>query len=983
MKIPAISKKVKIIFLSIVGILLTYSLCGFIVLPAILSDQIPKLTQQHLNRNTQIENIDFNPFSMELSIQGIKVNNLDDSSFFNSKQLYANVSVLQSIANFNLGIDKILIDQPSLTIKRDKQGGFNFSDLLNSPPDESENKSTDDDLFPVEITQTVIANGKLSWEDNYYSKSQHEDIYPLNLNIGNFTTLVGKQSQLGFSLQLSSGGQFEWNGDLELTPLRSSGKIKLDKVEFRRIWELFLQDSVNFELLKGSELIEANYQLSDTKDGLQLLINNAHIDIYELKLSEKGKQENESLISVPDFKISGISLNLLKKEIEINNISAKDAAFKAWLNNDGSINFQSLFSTQTEAGQSKPQNQAPNKDNDNPWHIKLNQLALNNFSLQFDDKTLGDKPAHLSVTSLNLETTDLTNNLDKKIPFKLDLKVNDSGILNVKGQATPQPFSTDLLLTAKNISIKNFQPYISKFIRLDIISGLFNTNINVSLLQPANNDLKISLKGDSHINNFVSRDQISNKDFLNWKQLSLNKINIDLAENRFLIDTVKIDQPYSRVLIRKNKTINLNDIVVNAPKEKQATKPKKVSKKQESKSYFKIGHIEMTEGKSDFSDLSLILPFSAHINRLKGSVKGVSSEKNAVAKITLNGRIGKLAPVNIKGKINPHNGNSEFSLDFKNMSLPLMTPYMADFAGRKIEKGKMSLGLKYKIQNKQLTASNSLLIDQLVLGEEVKNPDATSLPLDLAIALMQDVDGKIALDMPITGSLDDPEFSVAGLVVKALINVITKIVTSPFSAIASLIEGDEDPSKIMFLAGQSTLEDKQKIKLEGIVKALSSRPALNLEIKGAAFSQHDWPHMQDQAIDQLILQSRADELNKNQQKNVLAENLTYSEKEYKRVLAELFIKKHPELAERSLFGTPRLIDSESGDFYEVAKAKLAKAIKPDSKLLHKLAISRSQTIAKHLADLGIPLERIFLLDADVDPESVNNEIATTLSLTVD
>lgn len=983
MKIPVIPASIKIISLSIAGVLLLYSLCGFLILPTVLSDQIPKLTQEHLNRDINIDKIEFNPFSMELSIHGVELQNLDNSHFFKSKQLYIDVAVLKSVANLHLSVDKILLDLPNFFIKRDKQGDFNFSDLLNNEKPKNEEKPTDENIFPVEISQTIISRGKLSWEDNLYSKSQREDIYPLDLNISNFTTLANKHSQLGFSLQLSSGGQFEWNGQLTLSPLQSTGKIKLDKVEFHRIWELFLQDSVNFELLNGSELIKADYQLSDTNKGLQLLINNAHIDIYDFKLSEKDKQEKGSLISVPDFKISGISLDLLKKSIEINNVAVKDAVFKAWLNSDGSINYQSLFSTSPETNQNSSQNKAPDNDESDPWHIKLNKLTLTNFELQFDDNTLGDNPAHLNVSSLNLETTGLTTELDKEIPFKLDLNINGEGILNLNGQVVPQPFATSIQLDAKNISITNFQPYISKFIRLDIISGFFNTNTNVSLIQQKNHDLKISFKGNSHINDFVSRDQISQKDFLNWKRLSLDGTDIDLSENKFLINTVKIDQPYSRVLIRKDRSINLNDIIVEAPKQQQAPeKPKKITNVQGRKPYFKIGKIIMTEGKSDFSDLSLILPFSAHINRLKGSVTGISSEKKAVAKISLNGRVGKLAPVKIKGKITPHSGNSEFELDFKNMSLPLMTPYMADFAGRKIEKGKMSLGLKYKIHNKQLTASNSLLIDQLILGDEVKNPNATSLPLDLAIALMQDADGKISLDVPITGSLDDPEFSVTGLVAKALINVITKVVTAPFNAISSLIEGDEDASKIMFLPGKTILEDKQKIKLEGLVKALSDRPALSLEIKGAAFSKQDWPQMQAEALDQQILQNRADELNKNTQTTVLAENLTHSDAEYNRLLAALFIQKYPELAERSVFGAPQLIDPNSGDFYEVAKKKLAAAISPDPKALHKLAVSRSQLIAKYLTDKGIPLARIFLLDADVDPTGFNDGIVSTLYLTV-
>ena len=983
MKIPGIIAKNKTLFLAITGVLLFYTLAGFFILPAVLTNQIPKLVKEKLNRDIHLAEIHFNPFSMELSAHKIEMKNLDSSTFLSFKRLYLNVSVLKSITSFTLVMDQVLLENPYISVKRGKQGDFNFSDLIMNDEPEEKEESTDNDIFPVTISQISISDGKISWDDNYYSQSQHEEIHPLNLDISHFTTVVGEHSQLGFSLQFASGGQFDWQGKFELTPLKSTGNLKLDKVGFNRIWELFLQDSVNFKILLGNELIEADYQLIDTDKGIQFLVNKAHIDIYDFKLSEKNAANNDPLISVPDFKISGISLDLLNKKININNISAKDASFKAWLNSDGSINYQSLFATNTETKKSHPQNQNLDKDESDPWQFRLNQLTLNNFSLQFDDNTLGEKPAHLKLSSLNLETTDLTNKLDEKIPFKLDLKINDTGVLKVNGQAIPQPFSTELQINAEKISIKNFQPYINKSIRLDIISGLFNANTSVSLIQKENEELAISLKGDSHIDNFVTRDQLSNKDFLNWKRLSLNNIDINVAENSYLIDTIKIEQPYTRVLIRKDKSININDVVVNAPQEKKTTtKQKQASKTNQAKTNFKVSHIEMVGGKTDFSDLSLILPFSVHINHLKGTVKGVSSNKKAVAKINLNGLVGKLAPVKIKGEISPSSGDSEFKLDFKNMSLPLVTPYMADFAGRKIEKGKMSLGLNYKIKKQQLTASNNLLIDQLVLGDKVENPEATSLPLDLAIALLQDVDGKISLDVPISGSLDDPEFSVASIVIKALINVITKIVTSPFYAISSLIDSDEDASIVIFSPGKALLDDKQKTKLNGLAQALSNRPALTLEIKGTAFSEFDWPKMQEQALKQQLLKIQATELNKDSDKKVLAEHLTLSEEEYQDLLADLFIQKFPQLAERSLLGTPQLIEPEKGDFQKVAKEKLAATLSPDPKLLHNLASSRSQTIAKHLVDLNIPLERIFLLDTSIDPKDESGEIATSLNLTV-
>jgi outer membrane protein OmpA-like peptidoglycan-associated protein len=609
------------------------------------------------------------------------------------------------------------------------------------------------------------------------------------------------------------------------------------------------------------------------------------------------------------------------------------------------------------------------------------------------DKTLAT-PAVFNVASLNLNATGITNKPGAELPFNLGLKLNDEGFLKLKGQAVLEPLSSNLQLDLGNIAIKDFQPYFDKFARLDVISGLFNVNAKISLLQEEDKPLGIKMLGDSHIDNLVTRDQVSNKDFLNWKRLSLDKIDIDLAANRYTINTVKIEEPYTRVLIRKDKTTNISDLIIQAPQEASSTvkqesidasvvKQETVDKKEQIEPYFKIGKIEMVGGESDFSDLSLFLPFKVNMNQLKGTVKGISSEKNTVTNIAMDGRVGGLSPVKIIGKINPDKGDSELSLDFKSLSLPLVTPYMAEFAGRRIEKGNMSLKLKYKIVNNQLSASNEILIDQLVLGEEVEHENAVSLPLDFAIALLQDSDGKIALDVPITGNLENPEFSVAAIVTDALINVITKVISSPFNAIASLIGSDEDISKVMFSSGDTVLDDKQKKKLDGLAEALSKRPGLKLEITGTAFSQYDWPQLQAEALDKQLLQIRVDELNQDSKKKISEKDVTLTKDEYDRLLADVFIQKFPELAERSLFGAPQLKDPEMGDFYQIANTRLAAIIPPDPLRLQQLATVRAKSVAKYLVEKDVVIERIFLLDVDVDPKDSDDTIATILNLAVD
>ncbi|MDC9728307.1 MAG: DUF748 domain-containing protein [Methyloprofundus sp.] len=973
-----LSKKIKITLISAVSFLALYAVLGFLILPAVLNDQIPKIAKEQINRHIEIADIQFNPFSLEFSIEGFQLHNLDKSDFVTFKKFYLNIAVLRSLFDLSLHIDQVLLDSPNVAIIRSKQGLFNFDDLSSSEEEPEQDKSTQEkkELFPVSIAKIDLITGNIGWEDNMRSASHQANVHPLTLHITDFITKAHKNSQLGVTLDFASGGSLTWQGDIKVTPFESNGHIELNNLKLNKVWQLFLADSVNFAILQGYEKIKADYQLKLSDDSTQLIINNAEVAIHELKIAES--LDHDAVIDLGDFILSGISFNLLKQSVEINKVSSNNSHFDAWLNADGTVNYQSLFAPKASST-TKEETTSPDAPAQAPWNIQVNELAINNYSLNFTDKTVSPA-AKIDLTAINVQSSGLSNKEDAVLPVNLDFIFNNKGKLKLSSKTSLSPLSSELDLSLKDITLRTFQPYVNRVARLNIISGLFNVDANISLQEEQDKPLSITFTGNTHIDKLITRDTISNNDFIKWKKLSLSKIDVDTAKNTHNIDTIKLDKLYSRVLIRKDKSINVNDILIQPKKSKQKPVAKKAPK--QSPTHFKVAKFLITNSSADFSDLSLILPFSAHLTQLNGAVKGISSKKNAEYDINLDGRVANISPVIIKGTITPESGDSEFTLDFNSMPLPLITPYMADFAGRKIEKGNMTLGLQYKIKDKQLAASNNLLIEHLVLGEEVENPDAVSLPLGLAIALLEDSEGNIALDVPVTGDLDNPELSVATLVFDALANVITKIVASPFNAIASLLGSDADISKVIFTAGKTGLSTQQKENLDILTVALFERPALSLEIKGTAFSNQDWPALQSEALTLQLTQLKVNELNKKNKHKVLLEHTKLNEEEYQDYLATLFIETFPKLAERSIFGTPKLKNPEMGEFYSVAQDKLAKRIPPNSHRLQKLARARAESIAEYLITKEIPIKRIFLLDVSAEiKEAPENLIATTLSLT--
>ena len=570
------------------------------------------------------------------------------------------------------------------------------------------------------------------------------------------------------------------------------------------------------------------------------------------------------------------------------------------------------------------------------------------------------------------------------------LRINETGSIKLDGNTVIEPLSAQIAVDVKDIALENFQAYVDKFARLDVIDGTLAVDGKVLVAKSAQDKLDVKFTGNTKIADLLTRDQLKNKDFVKWENLTLNGIDVDFSANQYSAETLVINKPYARVIIKQDKTINFGDIMIadkNVEKSKReaAVKAAKNTQSEVQKPKFKLGKIQVIDGSSDFADLSLILPFAAQIKSLDGGASGISSDQKSTIKVDLKGTAYDLAPVDVKGEISPYLGDYNVTVNFTGMPMPLISPYMVQFAGYKVEKGKMSLELNYKVVNKVLTASNNILIDQFELGEKVENPNAVSLPLELAVALMKDSDGKIKIDVPITGSLEDPKFSVSHLIVDALVNAISKVITSPFRALASLIGSEQDLSMISFAAGDAVLTKQQISKLDDLAKALKARPVLKLEIKGAAFQEQDWPAVSDDALYDQLKRIKADEINKQGGRKIRAEYVEISDQDYRRLMEQLFVEKFPLMVEKSLLGRTRLVgskaDTNTDEFYAVAKEKLSAIIKPEEQRLKDLAAERAQAIANYIVQKGgIANERVFILDTAIDPEREGNEIVSLLSL---
>ncbi|MGH8232426.1 MAG: DUF748 domain-containing protein, partial [Steroidobacteraceae bacterium] len=491
----------------------------------------------------------------------------------------------------------------------------------------------------------------------------------------------------------------------------------------------------------------------------------------------------------------------------------------------------------------------------------------------------------LKIVPLNLSVENYSSDGAQPVKFDLDTRLGASGKLHGSGSLTLSPLSAQVSAELKEFDLPPLQPYLSQQTAMTLYRGRLGLKLQASYnAAPTKGQPQLKLSGGVDVTDLATRDNVSNADFITWKALQVVGVRFQLNPDALDVDQVRTVGAYGRVIIGANGSLNVAEILhpaaakpgaLASSSEQQAakpaaTKPDKHSRKSKSAAAespapasvassgpsmpIRIRSVEIRDGAADFTDHTVEPNFSVAMLGLHGSVTGLSSDPKSRAQVSLDGSVDRYAPVQIKGQLAPFAPTvfTDIGMSFHNIELTTFNPYSGKFAGYSIAQGKLSTDIHYLIDNRKLQASHHVVIDQLEFGPATESKQAVSLPITLAVALLKDRNGVIDLDLPVNGSIDDPQFKLGPIIWKVFVNLITKIVTAPFAALGSLFGGGQQLSYIDFPAGSAVIIDSEGQKLGKLSKALVERPQLKLDIPLHAVSAADDDALAHAALEQAV-----------------------------------------------------------------------------------------------------------------------------------
>lgn len=566
-----------------------------------------------------------------------------------------------------------------------------------------------------------------------------------------------------------------------------------------------------------------------------------------------------------------------------------------------------------------------------------------------------------------------------------------------QGQAA-RPLASQGRLELDDLPLHRLEPYFAAALNLELLRAELGLRAQIELSLPPQG-LQLALRGDAEVKRLRTSTLEPAERLLDWQSLGLRGLQLDLAAgalNRLKVAETVLSDYYARLLIDPQGRINLQQLLrqpatasassqpattpaaaVPATADQGVTALAAVAKPAAAvpaqlQPRLEFGPISFINGQVDFADRFIKPNYSARLSELSGSLGGFSNQRPQagqapeLAALSLRGKVEGQASLELDGRINPLAQPLALDIQAKvdDLELPPLSPYSVKYAGHGIERGKLGMQVRYQIApDGQLQASNQILLKQLQFSERIEGSEAPNLPIRLAVALLADSRGVIDLNLPVSGSINDPQFRVGPIVWRMVLNLIGKAVTAPFALIAQALGGSaEDFSQIDFAPGKSELDAKARSRLEQVAQAMAQRPNLRLTLEGQSDLERERRAYQQAQLQQRLLQEKRRQLERRSQASEAVAPPTAAES------AELLaaVYRRADIPKpRNLVGLAKTLPAAE------MEALLLAAIPVDADRMRELALARATAVRDALAGLGIDHERLYLLAPGGPPEGAN------------
>jgi hypothetical protein len=816
----------------VVGLLL-YTMIGFFVVPPILKWQLHKQLPVHTHRQATVKQVLVNPYALSLTLRGLALTETNGTPLAGFDELYVNFQ-LSSLFRWAWTFSEIKIAGPTANVVVLADGQFNFTDLL------THNAASGPAAVPppVLVQHLSITNALLTFTDRTTPTPFHTVYGPTHVELNNLSTRPNEHGPYSIVAKTEEGESFAWSGTVSVRPPQSKGEFKLLNIPPAK-YSPYLAHFTTMRVTRGTLDISAAYDIKVTSFPPQVEVSNVVVRLRDFQL--KAPEADETILALNDFLVENVSASLTGATVRVPLMKLSGGSAFVRREAGGRLEAEKFVQVPTNAfvqirQMASDLQQAINVE----LRASLDELRVEDFTVTAEDCSL-PTVAKLGLEHMNVAVKGVSNRTNAPLSVNWDADWQGGGHVQVTSTGTLLPLVSQAQIVVSNFALAPLQPYVEQQANVTLQAGALNVNGSAQF-DPANtNTPLLRFQGDVSVVDFLSSDTIAYQELARWENLGVRGIQFDLAPTRLAIDEVKLTGLRASLVVSSNGQPSVLALLKERPIAKATAATVQALSPSAELFPIKLGALVFERGSLGAADESLPSHFRTRVEEFNGSVRDLTFPGVARATIDIQGKVSALAPFAVVGTLTPDLTNPfvDMRISFTNTDLTPMTPYAEKFAGYPLNKGKLTLDVHYLIENRAVKGENAVTVDQLTFGARNNSPHATKLPVKLGVALLKDRDGRIALDVPVSGSLDDPSFQLRGVVWKVIVNLLVKAAASPFALLGALVGGGEELQYVDFAPGLAVLTDNQTNKLVKLTKALYERPALNLEIGATYNAEND------------------------------------------------------------------------------------------------------------------------------------------------
>ncbi|HEX4885730.1 MAG TPA: DUF748 domain-containing protein, partial [Casimicrobiaceae bacterium] len=649
-------------------------------------------------------------------------------------------------------IASVVVDAPSVDLRRRADGSLELAaPLLASSGDPRPAPSAGPgSAWTVSLAELALRGGTLALSDE--TSGFRSTLVDVALDAANLTTKRGDRAHVKLAFVSSDRiASFAAEADVEPLVPSATGRFELAKFSLGLLFPYY-REALAVDVQKGSIDLASRFTLHD--DG-NVTLTGGKAAIADLRMALPGQRN--PLWQVPAMDIDGIGVDVNARQVTLDEARGRGVLLRLVRERDGTLELERVF---------KPAGTARDEGTRRDWAFVAKRLVLERASIDAEDR-VPDPDVRLAIRSLDATATDLSNVAGTKSRWNVRARVGERGRLAFSGPVGTRPASVSGTLDASDLPLVAAKPYIEPHVNVVFTDGRLAAKGRLAIDVPGSGPVRASWKGDVAIAGFAALDKPTSSDLARWSSLEIEAL--DVASDPFRASTgrIRVDDFFARVIVYPDATLNFARLLTPGaqPAPLPGTMPAATAPVAGSEGLpIAIGRIELSRGRVDFTDLFIKPNYAVDLTDVAGTVSALSRDQPG--DVALTARVEGTAPVEVQGRIHPF--APQLALDLagkaRDIDLPPLTPYSVKYAGYGIEKGKLTFDVRYRVDDRKLSAQNRLVLDQLTFGDRVESPTATKLPVLLAVALLKDARGVIDISLPISGSLDDPQFSVGGLI---------------------------------------------------------------------------------------------------------------------------------------------------------------------------------------------------------------------------